>query len=118
MARVTCICTAYNVGAYVRAAISSALAQDYEGELEIVAVNDGSTDDTGEILDAFGDRITVVHQANTGFLGAVNAGLAAATGDYIALLDGDDVWPEDKVRRRPGTSTRTRRSGSSSATWR
>jgi Glycosyl transferase family 2 len=100
LARVTCICTAYNVGAYVRAAISSALAQDYRGELEIVAVNDGSTDDTGAILDAFGDRITVVHQANTGFLGAVNAGLAAATGDYIALLDGDDVWPEDKVRRQ------------------
>jgi Glycosyl transferase family 2 len=100
VARVSCICTAYNVGAYVRAAVASALAQDYDGEIEVIAVDDGSTDDTGEILDGFGDRITVVHQSNTGFLGAVNAGLAAATGDYIALLDGDDIWPEDKVRRQ------------------
>ena len=98
--RVTCICTAYNVGAYVRDAIASALAQDYEGELEIIAVDDGSTDGTGAILDELADRITVVHQANTGFLGAVDAGLALATGDYIALLDGDDEWPADKVRRQ------------------
>ena len=97
---VTCICTAYNVGAYVRNAIASALAQDYEGELEIIAIDDGSTDDTGAMLDEFADRITVIHQANTGFLGAVDAGLAAATGHYIALLDGDDEWPADKVRRQ------------------
>src|SRR5438270_8363108 len=98
--RVTCICTAYNVGAYVRDAIASALAQDYEGELEIIAVDDGSTDATGAILDELADRITVVHQTNTGFLGAVDAGLALATGDYIALLDGDDEWPAEKVRRQ------------------
>lgn len=98
--RVTCICTAYDVGPYIGAAIESALAQDYAGELEIVAVDDGSTDDTGAILDSYGDRITVVHQPNGGFVSAVNAGLAAATGDYLALLDGDDEWPVHKVRRQ------------------
>ena len=98
--RVSCICTAYDVGPYIGAAIDSALAQDYAGELEIVAVDDGSTDETGAILDSYGDRITVVHQPNGRFVSAVNAGLAAATGDYLALLDGDDEWPAHKVRRQ------------------
>ena len=89
---VSVIVAAYNIEKYVRRAMDSLLAQTYP-KLEIIAVDDGSTDKTPEILDRYAgedSRIHVIHKENGGLSDCRNAGLAAATGDYIGYLDGDD----------------------------
>lgn len=96
---VSCIVPAYNVGPYVGAAIESALALDWPADrLQVIAVNDGSTDHTADVLARYADRIEIVTQGNQGFIAAVNAGLERVRGDYIGLLDGDDEWPADRLR--------------------
>ncbi len=101
---VTCVVTAYNHERFVAEAVDSALSQDYPAELlDVVVVNDGSTDGTRAALDArFGDepRVTLIHQDNQGFVPAMNRAIGAATGELIAILDGDDTWPADKLRRQ------------------
>lgn len=93
---VTVIIPAYNCATYVAEAIDSVLAQDYETR-ELIVVNDGSTDDTLEVLRSYGNQIRVLDQKNGGPAAARNAGLSAARGDYIAFLDGDDVWIQGKL---------------------
>lgn len=101
---VTCVVTAYNHARFVREAVESALAQDYPPELvDVVVVDDGSTDGTRELLDArFGaePRVRLIHQANRGFVAAMNRALGEATGELIAILDGDDAWPAYKLREQ------------------
>lgn len=80
----------YNHARYVGAAIESALAQTHRA-IEIVVVDDGSSDDSRHVLMAYGDRIRAIFQANAGLSAARNAGVRAATGDCIALLDADDL---------------------------
>ena len=62
-------------------------------------VDDGSTDETPRVLDAYRDRIKVIRQPNGGLVAAVDRGLTEVTGDYVALLDADDEWPRDRLRR-------------------
>lgn len=93
---VTVVIPTYNYGAYVGQAIESALAQTYPA-VEVVVVDDGSTDDTPARLAAYGDRIRVVRQANQGLSAARNAGIAAAAGEFIALLDSDDAFHPRKL---------------------
>jgi glycosyltransferase involved in cell wall biosynthesis len=88
--KVTVLITSYNTGRFLRAAIDSALSQDYE-PLEVVVVNDGSKDDTGKILDSYGTRIVGIHQENRGCAGARNAGLEVSTGEVVIILDADDL---------------------------
>lgn len=95
-ALVSIIIPAYNCEAWVAETIDSALAQDH-GAVEIIVVNDGSTDGTLAVLRGYGDRIRIVDQKNAGPPAARNAGLAAAKGEYIAFLDADDVWWPGKV---------------------
>jgi glycosyltransferase involved in cell wall biosynthesis len=90
---------AYNAEAWLGQAIESALAQE-EVALEVVVVDDGSTDGTAEVLATFGDRIRLVRQANRGLPAARNAGIAAARGDLVAFLDADDTWEPSKSRRQ------------------
>jgi hypothetical protein len=101
---VTCVVTAYNHERFVAEAVDSALGQDYPPELlDVVVVNDGSTDGTRALLDArFASepRVTLIHQDNEGFVRAMNRAIGAATGELIAILDGDDMWPADKLRRQ------------------
>ncbi len=80
----------FNAGARIGAAISSALTQSHP-DVELVVVDDGSTDDTYRIASGFGDRITLLQQPNAGPNAARNTGLRAATGEVIALCDSDDV---------------------------
>jgi glycosyltransferase involved in cell wall biosynthesis len=89
---VSVIVAAYNIEPYIERAMASLCGQTYRN-LDIIAVDDGSTDETGRILDriAAGDtRIRVIHKENGGLSDARNAGLSLVRGQYIAYLDGDD----------------------------
>jgi glycosyltransferase involved in cell wall biosynthesis len=96
--RVSVVLTAFNLSRFVGAAVESVLSQTFS-DFELIAVDDGSSDGTAEILDAFRDpRLRVIHQANAGGAEALNTGFRLARGDYVALLDGDDRWRPDKLR--------------------
>jgi glycosyltransferase involved in cell wall biosynthesis len=90
----------YNAERWVAAAIESALAQTWP-EIEIIAVNDGSTDNSIGVLRRFeGPRVQVLDQPNRGASAARNAGLRAAKGKYLQFLDADDLLAPDKVSRQ------------------
>jgi glycosyltransferase involved in cell wall biosynthesis len=95
---VSVIIPAYNVECYVAAAIDSALAQTYE-HVEVVVVDDGSTDHTAEVVAGYGDRVVTVSQENRGLAGARNSGIRAASGSIFALLDADDLWLPERLAR-------------------
>ena len=80
----------YNHARYLGQAIESALAQTYP-HVEVIVVDDGSTDDSGAVAAAYGDRIRYIYQRNAGLSAARNTGVQAAQGEYIALLDADDL---------------------------
>jgi hypothetical protein len=95
---VSAVITAFNLERYLGRAIESVFAQDHPAEaLEVIVVDDGSTDGTAAVAASYGDRIRYVHQPNGGHLAAYDRGIGEATGDYIALLDGDDEWLPHKV---------------------
>ena len=97
--KISVIIPVYNTGRFVKEAIDSVRNQTYEN-LEIIAVDDGSSDNAGQICDeiASGDaRVKVIHQANAGVSAARNKGLDNATGDYIAFLDSDDTYVIDAL---------------------
>lgn len=89
----------YNGEAYVAEAVASALGQTWP-DLEVIVVNDGSTDGTRAILAAYEPRITVIDQPNLGVSAARNAGLARAGGELVAWLDHDDRWLPEKAARQ------------------
>jgi glycosyltransferase involved in cell wall biosynthesis len=93
---VSVIVPAYNCAAFVGDAIRSVLQQGYPN-LQIIAVNDGSTDPTLSVLRTFGDDVLVLDRANGGAAAARNTGLRHAKGDFIAFLDGDDIWFPGKL---------------------
>jgi glycosyltransferase involved in cell wall biosynthesis len=95
--RVSIVTPVYNSERTLRRALDSALAQDFE-DFELIAVNDGSTDATAEILASYGDRVRVIDQARGGCSAASTTGCRAARGDYVAWLDADDVWMPNKLR--------------------
>ena len=76
--------------------MDSVLEQTYQ-DLELVVVDDGSADDTPDRLVAYGDRIRIIRQENSGASAARNAGIRRAEGRYIAFLDSDDLWKPDKL---------------------
>ncbi len=107
--RVSVILPCYNAEPFIRETVDSIRAQTYD-DYEIVAVNDGSADRTGELLDelageinagsdASSPKMRVIHQANGGLAKARNVAIDAMAGDYIALLDSDDLWLPEKLAR-------------------
>ncbi len=96
---VTAAIPTYNRADYIPGAIESAFAQTYDGELEVLVVDDGSTDATAEVLASYGDRIRVIRQENGGRSAARNTAVREARGDYISFLDSDDLWLPDKLAR-------------------
>jgi glycosyltransferase involved in cell wall biosynthesis len=98
MPRVSVIIPAFNVAGYVARAVESALDQTYR-DLEVIVVNDGSSDTTDAALQPFADRIRYVEQSHKGIGAARNAGLQLATGSIIALLDADDWWMPARLAR-------------------
>jgi glycosyltransferase involved in cell wall biosynthesis len=96
---VSVIIPAFNGQGTIAAAIDSALAQEFSGELEVIVVNDGSTDATASVLDGYRGRITVLDRINGGPAAARNAGVRASRGEYIAFLDADDIWMPGKLEK-------------------
>jgi glycosyltransferase involved in cell wall biosynthesis len=98
--RITALINTYNYGRFVGEAIASVLAQDMApGEMEVLVVDDGSTDDTAAVVAKFGERVRYIRKENGGQASALNVGFAEARGEIIATLDGDDLWLPGKVRR-------------------
>ena len=98
---VSIIIPVYNVFPYVRESITSAIQQTYP-RLEIIVIDDGSTDGSGEICDEIAmmdGRITVVHTENRGLSAARNTGLKMMTGDVVAFLDSDDAFMPDTIEK-------------------
>ena len=97
METISIIIPIYNVEKFVKQAVNSALNQTYKN-LEIILVDDGSTDASGQICDeysAIDARVKVIHQVNRGLSAARNAGLEIATGTYVMFLDADDFLEEN-----------------------
>ena len=94
--RVSVLINNYNYGRFVGEAVESALAQDFRSA-EIIVVDDGSTDGSQEVLEAFGGRIRVILQANGGQAAAMNAAVAVSSGDILCFLDSDDRWTPGKL---------------------
>jgi glycosyltransferase involved in cell wall biosynthesis len=99
MPLVTAVVPNYNYERYLRLALDSALGQTHR-DVEVVVIDDGSTDGSHAILDSYGDRIRWFRQKNAGVSAARNRGIAEARGEFVAVLDADDVWHADKIERQ------------------
>lgn len=100
MAKVSAIIPAYNCEDYIKETIESVFSQTYR-DIELIVVDDGSSDKTGEIAKSFGSRLKYLHQSkNTGPSGARNRGIDQAKGEYIAFLDHDDIWLPNKIEEQ------------------
>ena len=93
---VSVIIPTYNRAAMLKEAIDSVLAQDYS-DFELIVVDDGSTDNTPDLLNGYRDNVNWLRQHNQGVSAARNRGVAAASGKFIAFLDSDDLWLPAKL---------------------
>lgn len=100
---VSIIIPVYNGAAYVSEAIRSALGQTYQ-HIEVIVIDDGSTDGTGRIVQAFcaDSRLKYFFQENRGLAGARNAGIQKSGGEYVSFLDADDTYYPDKIEHMLG----------------
>ena len=93
---VSAVIPTFNRGWTICRAVESVLCQDYP-HIETIVVDDGSSDNTGEKLSPYADRIRIIEQKNLGVSAARNTGIMASSGELIAFLDSDDLWQEDKI---------------------
>jgi glycosyltransferase involved in cell wall biosynthesis len=87
----------HNGGPFLEAAVESIERQDRRYDLEIIVVDDGSTDDTPDVIGRLGGRVRTMRQDQSGPSAARNTGISTATGELLAFLDADDRWPDDKL---------------------
>jgi glycosyltransferase involved in cell wall biosynthesis len=97
--KVNVVIPVYNAHDVIRETIETVLAQTWK-DYDIIIVDDGSTDGSGAIVREFGDRIRHVRQENSGVARARNRGIAESAGEYIALLDHDDLWHPTKLEKQ------------------
>ncbi len=95
-ALVSCVIPVFNGERFLAEAIDSVLAQSYDC-VEVIVVDDGSTDATRTVAASYAPRVSHVYQRNAGPSSARNAGIRHAAGAYIAFLDSDDIWRADKL---------------------
>ncbi|HWJ77143.1 MAG TPA: glycosyltransferase [Niallia sp.] len=91
----------YNVEKYLNQCVDSVLSQSFK-DIEVILVNDGSTDKSGEICEIYKEkdlRVKVIHKENGGLSDARNAGIKASTAQYLLFLDSDDYWVEDSLEK-------------------
>lgn len=98
MERVSVIVPVFNAEQFLAKTLESVLSQTY-ADIELIVVDDGSTDGSARILADYTDHICLIRQANAGQSAARNAGARIATGRYLAFLDGDDIWYPEKLSR-------------------
>lgn len=99
---VSVIIPVYNVEKYLKQCVDSVLSQTYQ-KLEIILVDDGSTDDSSHLCDEYAEkdsRVLVIHQKNGGLSMARNIGIQNLSGEYVVFLDSDDYWDDDKAIER------------------
>lgn len=96
---VSVVMPAYNAERFIRQAIDSVLNQTYP-DVELIVVDDGSTDGTAAVALSYGDRLRYVRQENARQAAARNLGLSLAAGDLIAFLDADDAWLPEKLEKQ------------------
>jgi glycosyltransferase involved in cell wall biosynthesis len=97
--KVSVIIPTYNRAHYIQKALDSVMAQTYQ-DFEVIVIDDGSTDNTREVVKQYGEKVRYFYQENTGIPGARNAGIRNSAGDYIAFLDSDDYWVKEKLERQ------------------
>ncbi len=97
--KVSVIIPAYNSEKYIAEAIASVFAQTYPS-YEVIAVDDGSTDNTLQLLKQYGPRVKALTKLNGGPASARNLAIKNSNGDYIAFLDSDDLWVEEKLEEQ------------------
>lgn len=95
---VSVIINNYNYGQFLPQAIESVLSQSY-AHWELIVVDDGSTDNSREVIEAYRDRLTAIFQTNAGQGEAINTGVAHAQGEIICFLDADDYFAQDKLAK-------------------
>lgn len=105
MPTVSVVIPAYNCESFIAETLSSILNQTYK-DIEIIVIDDGSTDRTTQIAASFGDTVRVVQKPNAGVCKARNAGIAEARGEFICLMDHDDYWFPEKLERQLGEMER------------
>lgn len=96
---VSCVVPVYNGGRFIGDAVRSIQAQSHP-RLEIIVIDDGSTDDTPESVAAFGAAVRSIRQDNQGPAAARNAGIRLSGGEFVAFLDADDLWHPEKLVRQ------------------
>jgi glycosyltransferase involved in cell wall biosynthesis len=96
---ISVIIPTYNRGWCIKEAVGSVLEQDCD-DYELLVVDDGSTDNTLDILQSYGHAITLIRQPNQGVSAARNKGIEASSGQLIAFLDSDDIWLPQKLSRQ------------------
>lgn len=99
MPRVTVVTAAYNAAPFIAEAIESVFAQTYT-DFEYIVVDDGSSDDTAAIVARYLPRLSLIRQGNAGEGPARNRGFELAHGEYVAVIDADDVWAANKLERQ------------------
>lgn len=97
---------AYNAGKTIARALDSVYAQTYPHIIEVIVVDDGSTDNTGEIIKTDYPQVRYVYQENAGVAAARNKGVSLAQGEYIAFLDADDEWLPEKIEIQMAFATK------------
>jgi glycosyltransferase involved in cell wall biosynthesis len=99
MASISVIIPAYNADRFLAETLTSVLSQTVP-PLEVLVIDDGSTDATADVARGFGSRVTLIQQPNSGESVARNRAIAAASGEWIAFCDADDLWVPHKLERQ------------------
>ncbi len=97
--QVTVIIPTFNMAHYLGECISSVTRQSV-GNMEVIVIDDGSTDNTNEIVSSFGNRVSYFYQSNRGESAARNMGIKISSGEYLAFLDADDIWLPEKIEKQ------------------
>lgn len=96
---VSCVVPVFNGVRHLAASLESILAQNY-GSIEVIVVDDGSTDGTRSVATSLAERVRYLYQENAGPAAARNTGVAAARGEFVAFNDADDLWRPEKLERQ------------------